>query len=334
MKIAIDVRYPAIGKRKGLRGATVAVFDTTHTETVELDIRECTDVADVPAFSIDAAAVLPSSRVLHDPKATMVHMKRPWMAVVEKEGREEEHPPVRRIGAVLEHAYAGIVERHGRARTSGKERALFDAIAKEIQGWAQDFTIFGDGRIYQADVVPVYEIKGVYSPSVSIVPSSTPSIASAQYFGPDERTEAEACFRQMLRKAGIQDQYRMPMIMSTSHAPETEIEMDWALKDAVRRVVASLRQGIDSEYSDRWMDRIGGEGFAALVASASSVASDHDVDLEKSTQAIADFWDALRSRLKLPPQDPSAEALEILRARIDDAWGLVRAGRPEPATVR
>ena len=329
VKIAVDVRYPAIsGMRRGPRGPTVAVFESTRTEPVELDVGEYADVADAPAFSIDAAAALLSDRVLHDPSATMSYRGRPWMAIVEKEPWGEASRPLRRIGPVMDHLYAGIVERHGTAQTPHEEHALLDAIAKEVRGKAQDLAVFGDGRIYQADVVPVYEIKGVYSPSVSIVPSSTPKIASARYFGPDQRDEAEACLRAMEAKAGIEEPYRMPMIMRTFQVPETEAEAAWALGDAVRRVVAGLRQGVDPAYRDRWMDRVGGEGFAAIVAAASTLAADHDADLETSTQAFADFSDVLRSRLKLPPRDPTAEAVEMLRARIDDARGLIRSRTP------
>jgi hypothetical protein len=324
VKIEIEVRYPAIGTiQEGLRGPIAYAFETMDSETIELDIRECADVADAPAFSIDVAAVLPSSRMLLDPKATMTHLGRPWMAVVEKDAKEETSRRVRRIGSVLEHVYAGIVEKHRRAQTLQEGRALFEAIAKEVSGSAQDFAIFGDGRIYQADVVPIYEVKGVYAPSVAIVPSSTPRIATAQYFGPDQRDEAEACLRQMEMKAGVDEPYRMPMIMRTDLAPRTEVEIAWGLKDAAKRVVSGLWQGIEPEYRNRWMDRLGGEGFAAIVTAVSTVASDHDMDLERSTQAFTDFSDALRSGLPLPSQDPTAGAVEILRARIDDARGII-----------
>lgn len=315
MKIRMEFSYVIESKRG--RGQ-VARSDRT-TLVTDVEIAEFRDAPVVTAFSIREDAVLPSVRAPHDVRHTIFHAEHVWMALANQSGPDGV-PTARSIAERLYSHHIGD-ERAIVVSSDSQGRATTDEIMEAVKRHVAELAIFSDGRVYQAGVFPVYEIKGGRPSDVSIMPSTVKQIERAAYFPYNDTAGALLEFGQRGGAEGF------PTIIPRDAATVPESAETWMLAVAARRLINHLTEGMAPEIVSRWLTRVGGSKLVDAVNEVYRVTAGEEVDLDIIMRAAAALQEIVRERLVLVDTDEAKDLTVMLEQRIAAGQRLL-ADRP------
>lgn len=348
----LDEPPPPPRRRAGGRGGRPRVFGEPvpreHVVAVDIEIAQPRDVAPDPLFVVAPHAIMRGARTHHDVTSTLTWGDRIWMAVKgpsdlsRRAGTSAGMPAL--IDWTLRDQFLGPVlageDQWYRAGSELRHEILIPGMvdAKDPVAWMtttvteavrrgeRDLAVFPDGRLYQADVMPVYEIKVGMGTYVSISPSAIKRVPKGHYFSPDRSQEAEGFFR----KHGGEGEF--PVIVHRDAVSVPRAAARWMLKEAVLAMLGQLRQGVrDDEAFRRWLARAGGPSLGSAIGALE--AAIEDASLERLVPACGEATDRLR-RLHIVDEDPLHATLERLETNLASARRILGGDAVAPSAFR
>ena len=310
MKVQVEFGY-LIQQIPPGRNQRASLPDRTRV-VAEVEIAVHRQAPPAAAFSVVAEAVLPSIRAPHDVRYTLMHDGRPWMAFSDQKAEAGS----RVVAETLRRRYVHEFDDYVRMHSQDEGRTWAERTRETLARVAGDLAVFADGRLYQADVTPIYEIRGRGPRAgVFIVPSTMKRLEQATYFGHDEEDAArDFCGRTA----------DFPAVACHVATELRELAAVRTLDASVKAVVASLCEGMPEATWRRWMRRVGGEAFLGTVAAAAQAPT---ASLPESIGTASDLL-AKIGLLRFGPEDPLSELAGRLDAGIADAERELAEIRP------
>ena len=289
---------------------------------VDLEIADLRGRPIIPAFVVRHDAALPGIRIHHDVRRTALHDGRYWMAVSEPDSGGLRSGPASEdlVRETIARAYVDPVLPEFGPEVD-KETIEGHLVAAARRG-AENLAVLADGRLYEADVVPLYEIKDAMEACVCIVPSSVRRLERAAYFRPDRTAEAEAHFRSR------NGQGAFPAIVACDEVAVPEEAALWSLAEAARDAVDRFDDGIDERLRERWLDRLCGLAVVESLRALRRTVATPEPRLQDLVEASLALVRTARDRLQLGRSDELTRALTALEDKAKSAERLMAERAP------
>lgn len=314
----MDVRFQITLPTDGGRSAASTMVDLS----VDLAVADLRGRPLIQGFAVPAASVLPGIRTHHDVRRTLLHDGRYWMAVADPDGGGLRSGPATEdlVRETVGRFYVAPALRQEGSRPDPETFAEHLAAAARLG--ADNLAVFADGRLYEADVVPVYEIKLGLDPCVCILPSSARHIRRAAYFRPDRAEAAEAFFR------GKGGRGQFPVVSFCGSVAPPEEEALWSLAEAARSVVSRLDDGVGAGAGNGLIEIVCGPSMLEALAALRLAVTASEPSLADLVAASNGLVAAAGSRLRLDREDVFGAAVGLLDDRARAAERLMAERAP------